>query len=464
MPLTWQAAAALDVVPEVGTRMRASPLRYLSTDAAFVRPEPPAELVAAQDAAFAPVLAHVEHAADALATAIVVRGEFCADQLPPPMAWVTERVARMVAWSLAVVDLPASCAMSAILAVAPADGALTPEEALRAARSKEAWQARVWGVVEGGHDLDEAGADVNLRSADAMFRFVDLYCAAFDAATIADDVGTPADENNAPSSSSPTPPSRAASCSALIVTGTSLSLTGTILPRSVTRAVWRDTMANARPFVTVDRVGTQHALLLFDGMGAVDENYERVEIREKTLRMQIGHAFVSVCVHSAMPLTPASPPATGADPQPDPRPSPNSDPEPVSPPPCHRLSSADATANPPPRAISSRSCTHAFSEQAHFIATSDVAIDSIDHRRVRCCAALVAPHLVTASQRVASIPVRYLRHAQHRSPLDSSAYFVPYFAASMAARRCSRHRTTGYGQTFPFIASDHIRRLDAASL
>lgn len=171
MPLTGLASAALDIVPEFRQRMSDSILRFLHTDTACIRPDTPRELVAAQDAAFQPVVQHAEGSGIPIN---VVRGALIANQNESAEKWVLNIVRDLDNWSLAAMDSVASCAKSVLVAIALKDGAISPQQALHAARSEEMWQSKVWGVVEGGHDMDDADASVRLSAAHMVFRFIEL--------------------------------------------------------------------------------------------------------------------------------------------------------------------------------------------------------------------------------------------------------------------------------------------------
>lgn len=181
MPLTGLASAALDVVPEFRQRMSGSIQRFLQTDTTCIRPDTPHELVSAQDEAFAPV---VQHAVNCGISINVVRGSLSAIQDEAAEKWVSDIVKNLDNWSLAAMDSAAASAKSVLVAIALRDGAIDAEQALRAARSEELWQSRVWGVVEGGHDMDEADTSVRLTAAYTVFRFIEMDPESFDRASL----------------------------------------------------------------------------------------------------------------------------------------------------------------------------------------------------------------------------------------------------------------------------------------
>lgn len=177
MPLTTLVSTARDVVPDSRERFVAQTLRFLDTDTVCIRPGYPSELVAAQDRAFGPVVGHLRERRGVELN--VVQGALAAPQGEKNWERLKGVLDRLDIYSLAAVDAAASCAKSVAIAVALSDGAVSPQQAVEAARSEEQWQMRVWGCVEGGHDLDDADMLVRLAAADAIFKFVALEPEAF---------------------------------------------------------------------------------------------------------------------------------------------------------------------------------------------------------------------------------------------------------------------------------------------
>lgn len=176
MPLTTLVSTARDIVPSSRDTFVAQTLRFLDTDTVCIRPAYPSELVEAQDQAFAPVVAHLASRGVDLN---VVRGGLSAPQGDDAREVLQGALAALDDYSLAAVDSAAGSAKSVAIAIALADGAVSPAQAVTAARSEEQWQMRVWGCVEGGHDLDDADILVRLAAADAIFKFVALDPEAF---------------------------------------------------------------------------------------------------------------------------------------------------------------------------------------------------------------------------------------------------------------------------------------------
>lgn len=181
MPLTGLACAALDVIPEFGLKMQSSILRFIDTDTACIRPDTPRELVSAQNDSLDPVIEHVKKQSGCEVN--VVRGTLAAPQGEGLNKWMKKVVEGLDDWSLVAMDSATSSSKSVLVAVALRDGAVSAEDALKAARSEEMWQSKVWGVVEGGHDMDDADISVRLSAVNMVFRFVDLDRLSFEKAS-----------------------------------------------------------------------------------------------------------------------------------------------------------------------------------------------------------------------------------------------------------------------------------------
>lgn len=180
MPLTRIVGTARDAVPIHRSKIRSDLLKFLDTDTVCIRPAHPSELVQRQDDVFEPILRHM---AARGASLNIVRGQLFTKQTKQCWDYVTKVVSQLDDYSLAAMDSAASTAKSLSVAIALRDGILNPVQALSAARSEEQWQAAVWGVVEGGHDMDDADGLVRLSAAHTVFRFVDLDPKAFQSAS-----------------------------------------------------------------------------------------------------------------------------------------------------------------------------------------------------------------------------------------------------------------------------------------
>lgn len=172
MPLTTLVSTAHDIVPEYRGTIVPSVLNYLSTDALCIRPSLPQSLVEAQSKVLDPIATHLKEARGL--ELIVSIGGLTAKQPESVVEHVQHSVWAMDDFSLAAMNSATATCKSVAIAMALADGAITAEQAVQAARSEEAWQESVWGTVEGGHDLDAADIHVRLAAADLIFRLVEL--------------------------------------------------------------------------------------------------------------------------------------------------------------------------------------------------------------------------------------------------------------------------------------------------
>lgn len=170
MPLTTLVSTARDFVPDSREGLVAQTMGFLDTDTVCIRPGYPSELVEAQERAFGPVVGHLRERRGVELN--IVRGSLSAPQGKDNWEKLKSGLVGLDDYSLAAVDAATRCAKSVAIAIALADGALSAEQAVAAARSEEQWQMRVWGCVEGGHDLDDADVLVRLAAADAIFKFI----------------------------------------------------------------------------------------------------------------------------------------------------------------------------------------------------------------------------------------------------------------------------------------------------
>jgi ATP synthase F1 complex assembly factor 2 len=171
MPLMSLAAMALDQPKPAGAVVDGL-LRYLDTDSAAVRaPAGAGPLADAQAAAFDPVLAWAEgRFGTPFATSAAITG---APQPPTASAAVRAHLASLSPWRLAPVAALAGAAKSVLVAVAVEGGGLSAGEALALARLEERLQSEEWGVVEGGHDVDEAASAVAVLGPAAFLRLLE---------------------------------------------------------------------------------------------------------------------------------------------------------------------------------------------------------------------------------------------------------------------------------------------------
>lgn len=143
MPLNGLANAAIDrVAPDPATF--AAPLAaYAETDLLCYRADAPPELVAAEAAAWDPLLDWARHRYDVhfeIATGIIHR-----PQPAETIARLGEALRARDAFALAAMHPLVTIGGSLVVALAVAEGAISPEAAFDAAHLDEIWQAAQWG-------------------------------------------------------------------------------------------------------------------------------------------------------------------------------------------------------------------------------------------------------------------------------------------------------------------------------
>jgi chaperone required for assembly of F1-ATPase len=147
MPLTRLANSAIDGVAKTLAETRADIVSYAGADLLCYRAEAPEPLVAVQAEAFGPVLAWAEEALGA--RFVLGAGVMHVAQPEPTLAAVRAAVdAYETPFAVAGLHGLASLSGSVLLALAVARGALSAEEAWRAAHVDEDFQIRQWGEDE----------------------------------------------------------------------------------------------------------------------------------------------------------------------------------------------------------------------------------------------------------------------------------------------------------------------------
>jgi chaperone required for assembly of F1-ATPase len=151
MPLTRLANSIIDAVAERPAPVAAEVEKYLGSDLVFYRAESPEGLVAAQSAAWDPVL---DWAREALGARFI-----CSDRLtfvPQPEVAV-KAVAAMIPrdsgnsrelWRLGALNVITTLTGSALIALALLHGRLSAEQAWDAGHVDEDWNMKTWGRDE----------------------------------------------------------------------------------------------------------------------------------------------------------------------------------------------------------------------------------------------------------------------------------------------------------------------------
>lgn len=144
MPLTRIANTAIDGVAPRMAAVVADLAAYAGTDLLAYRAGDPARLVAAQAAAWDPIL---DWARDALGARLILsEGVMHADQPPETVRALTEAVAAVTdPFHLAALHTLTTLSGSLLIALAVLRGDLSPDEAWAAAHVDETYQAAIWG-------------------------------------------------------------------------------------------------------------------------------------------------------------------------------------------------------------------------------------------------------------------------------------------------------------------------------
>jgi chaperone required for assembly of F1-ATPase len=147
MPLTRLANSAIDGVTTRVEEVRADVVRYAAADLVCYRADRPERLVAAQSAAWDPVLAWAREATGA--QFILSEGVVHVTQPEAAIAAVRARVAKIVSpFQLAALHTMTTLTGSVLIALAHAGGALDADEAWAAAHVDEIFQESLWGEDE----------------------------------------------------------------------------------------------------------------------------------------------------------------------------------------------------------------------------------------------------------------------------------------------------------------------------
>ena len=146
MPLTRIANAAIDRVAGEMEAVAGEIVKYAGTDLVCYRADGPPSLVAAQEAAWAPVLAWAREALGA--RFVLVEGIIAAEQPEASLAAIAGALADLDPLRLAAVNVVTTLTGSALIAVALLRGHLTAEAAWAAAHVDEDWQMGQWGRDE----------------------------------------------------------------------------------------------------------------------------------------------------------------------------------------------------------------------------------------------------------------------------------------------------------------------------
>ncbi len=146
MPLTRIVHSAIDRVAGEMEPVKAEIVKYAGSDLVCYRGEGPESLVAAQEAAWGPVLAWAREALGA--RFVLAEGIIAVEQPAESLKAVASALGPLDPLRLAAVHVVTALTGSALIALAVLKGALGPEEAWAAAHVDEDWQMERWGRDE----------------------------------------------------------------------------------------------------------------------------------------------------------------------------------------------------------------------------------------------------------------------------------------------------------------------------
>ena len=146
MPLTRIVNSALDRVSREMEPVRAEIVKYAASDLVCYRGQGPQSLVAAQEAAWSPVLGWAREALGA--RFVLTQGIIAVNQPAESLTAVAAALADLDPLRLAAVHVVTTLTGSALIALAVLRWAFTPEAAWAAAHVDEDWQMKQWGRDE----------------------------------------------------------------------------------------------------------------------------------------------------------------------------------------------------------------------------------------------------------------------------------------------------------------------------
>src|SRR5262245_39013498 len=146
MPLTRLANTIIDGVGVAAAAVAAEIEKYLATDLLFYRASGPERLIARQNARWEPILAWARTAFGARFE--LVEGVIHIAQPAESLAAMAAATPRRDPWRLGAVHAVTTLTGSALIALALAHGAITPDEAWTAAHVDEDWNMELWGRDE----------------------------------------------------------------------------------------------------------------------------------------------------------------------------------------------------------------------------------------------------------------------------------------------------------------------------
>jgi chaperone required for assembly of F1-ATPase len=144
MPITRLTNVALDRMPVARKETVAEIVKYASSDLLLARADEPEGLVAAEHAAWDPIIDWAEQALGA--RFVPAAGFFLPEQDPAALEIIAAQARELDDLRLTALAHLGAMYGSSLLALAALSGRLSPAEAFEASRVEQAWQEAKWGV------------------------------------------------------------------------------------------------------------------------------------------------------------------------------------------------------------------------------------------------------------------------------------------------------------------------------
>jgi len=174
MPLTRLLAKSLSVDDSCRALYVREILEHFGADSLCFLEHAHASLLARQERLWRPLR---ENASQVLGVPIKVTAELATAGIQSDFALqrMQEYLDQLDLWSLVALHSIACLSKSAIIGLNIQQGRISTEEAVLAGRCVEDWQADLYGVVEGEHDVDRAFLRANLGAASVLCRLARAY-------------------------------------------------------------------------------------------------------------------------------------------------------------------------------------------------------------------------------------------------------------------------------------------------
>ena len=144
MPITRLTNVALDRMSVARKETVAEVVKYASSDLLLARADEPEGLVAAEQAAWDPILEWAEQGLGA--RFVPAAGFFLPEQDPGALEIIAAQASKLDDLRLTALAHLGAMYGSSLLALAALSGRLSPAEAFEASRVEQAWQEAKWGV------------------------------------------------------------------------------------------------------------------------------------------------------------------------------------------------------------------------------------------------------------------------------------------------------------------------------